>query len=547
MTLTAKQRNTIMSSKFETALKATMNNEIAVTANGACGYATSGKKLLDLNFATSSLRQKSAEEIQKMFADAFYENPLLAVKWLFMARDIRGGMGERRSFRICFTWLANARPELVKKLIPLVSEYGRFDDIFYSGLEDELWNNVVDVVVNQLEQDVKNMEAGKPVSLLAKWLPSCNTSSRNTVAIARKLIASLGMSEKQYRKTLAKLRAYLKVIEVKMSAKQWNEIDYEAVPSKANLKYNAAFLRNDEARRREFLGKLEKGEAKINSSANFPCDIVNAYKNGNGYGWSCNASLKPIDQALEAMWKAQLDYTVGLDTSSTIVVADGSGSMTSTVSGSMTALDVANSLAVYFAEKLNGPYKNKYITFSETPKYVDFTKANTLREKLAIALQHNEVANTNIEAVFDLVLDTAVRNGLKQEDLPANILIVSDMAFDMGTSWRNAGYGYNRYVYADKYSADKNALFESIKQKWQNAGYKLPRLVYWNVASGAKSAIPLQTNELGVALLSGYSPAIAKMAFSAKLDPYEVLVDALNVPRYQPVADAVAGLVVPER
>lgn len=528
-----------MSSKFENALKNTLNDEIAITENGAVGFATSSDKLLDLNFAVSSLRQKSENEIQKMFADAFYAHPLLSVKWLFMARDIRGGMGERRTFRACMKWLANTRPEIAKRLVKLCAEYGRFDDLFcLIGTPAE--TEVVDVVDAQWEQDYKNMEAGKPISLLAKWMKSINTSSNESVTIARFFCNKLGLAERQYRKALSKMRAYLKVIEVKMSAKRWSEIDYEAVPSKANCKYNAAFLRNDEARRRAYLGALEKGEAKINSSANFPCDIVNAYKDHGGLSWSYNVTLKPIDQALEAMWKALPDYTAGLDTGSTIVVADGSGSMTSCVSGSMTALDVANSLAVYFAEKLNGPYKNKYITFAESPKYVDFTKANTLREKLAIALKHNECANTNIEAVFDLVLEAAVRNSLKQEDIPANVLIVSDMEFDAGTSWGGA-YGYSRYN-TSRYSADHNALFESIKQKWANAGYKLPRLVYWNVNSRT-GTIPLQQNELGVALVSGFSPAIAQMVFSSKLDPFEVLKDTINAPRYDAVEAAVKDII----
>ena len=525
-----------MSSKFENALKNTLNDEISVTENLACGFKTAGNPLLDINFAVSSLRSKSNTEVEKMFSDAFYFNPLLATKWLFMLRDVRFGLGERRSFRICFKWLANTRPEIVKKLIPLVAEYGRFDDIIYSGLEGELWDNVVDIVVNQLEQDVKNMEAGKPVSLMAKWLPSCNTSSRSTVAIARKLIASLGMSEKQYRKTLSKLRAYLKVIEVKMSAKQWSEIDYEAVPSKANCKYNSAFLRNDETRRRAFLSALEKGEAKINSSTNFPCDIVHAYTKNDHVSWY-RSRIESEDAALEAMWKALPDYTNGLDKSSTIVVADGSGSMTCGVgSGSMTALEVANSLAIYFAEKLEGVFKDKYITFSDTPKYVDFTKAKSLAEKLNIAYEHDECANTNVEAVFDLLLETATRNNLKQEDIPSNVLIVSDMEFDQGTSW-SGEYGYSRYN-TGRYSANRNALFESIKQKWIDAGYKLPRLVYWNVNSRT-GTIPLQQNEMGIALVSGFSPTIAQMVFSAKLDPFDVLKDAINVPRYDAVEAAV--------
>ena len=530
--------STTMSNAFDMALKKTLNDEVSVTENGAAGFKTSGSKLLDINFAVSSLRSMSDSAVAAKFSDAFYENPLLAIKWMFMLRDIRGtGMGERRSFRICLNWLANTKPEVAKKLIKLVGEYGRYDDLFtLFGTPAE--TEMLDYIDNLWSDDIANMNAGKSVSLLAKWMPSVNTSSAATVALARKFCTALNLSEKQYRKSLSKLRAYLKVIEVKMSAKQWNEIDYEAVPSKANIKYNSAFLRNDETRRRAFLGALEKGEAKINASANFPCDIVHSYCAKTG-GWYGRHNIT-ADPALEAMWKALPNYVKNQETGSTIVVADGSGSMTSRVSmnTSMSALEVANSLAIYFAEKLTGPYKDKYITFSERPQYVDFTKAQSLAEKINIALRYNECANTNVEAVFDLVLETAKRFQLKQEDIPSNILIVSDMEFDCGTSWR----GCSRYGYSGNYSATKNALFESIKQKFIDAGYKLPRLVYWNVCSRT-GTIPLQENENGVALVSGFSPAIANMVFSAKLDPYEVLVDALNVPRYQPVTDAVADLV----
>lgn len=529
-----------MSSKFEQAFKGVLNDTVSVTENGAIGFKTSGAKLLDINFAVSSLRSKSETDVEKMFSAAFYENPLLAVKWMFMLRDIRGtGMGERRSFRICMKWLAVTRPELVKRLVKLVAEYGRFDDLFCligTSIEDEVFG----VIDEQWATDVQNMKEQKSISLLAKWMPSINTSSRETVALAKKFCKELSLTEKQYRQTLSTMRKYLNVIEQKMSAKNWSEIDYEAVPSKANLKYNAAFLRNDETRRREFLGALEKGEAKINSAANFPSDIVHAYaQKGVGYGYGYSRRSGSVDSALEAMWKALPNYVKDQQTGSTIVVADGSGSMTSRAgnSSSMTCLEVANALAIYFAEKLEGEFKNKYITFSNRPQYVDMSNAKTLAEKLVIAYQHCECANTNIEATFDLLLTTAKRHNLKQSDIPSNVLIVSDMEFDCGTSWGNSGYDYyGRYDSA--YSAKRNALFESIKRKWEIAGYKLPRLIYWNVNSRT-GTIPLQQNDMGIALVSGYSPAIANMVFSAKLDPYEVLVDALNVPRYQPVEDAI--------
>ena len=518
--------------QFAKALKTTFDNEVSVSENGAIGFKTSGKKLVDLNFATSTLRNSTDQEIINKFADAFYENALLAVKWLFFARDIRGGMGERRIFRVCLKWLAQNQKPIAKAVLPVVAEYGRFDDLFELA-GTELWDDVVKLVDEQLTADYDNMKAGKPFSLLAKWMPSVNASSPKSVTLAKEFARSLNLSEKQYRKMLSALRAALKVVEVNASANKWTDIDYNTVPSKANLKYKDAFLKHDEARRRSYLDALSKPEsgAKINAAAAFPCDIVHKYRIRYGYAYA-------EDAALEAMWKALPDFVAGNDHGKTIVVADGSGSMEMSVGGGqMTALEVANSLAVYFAEKLEGPFKNKYITFSEHPQFVDFSGAKTLLEKLMIALRHNECANTNIEAVFDMILDTALRSNLSQEELPANILVVSDMEFDRCT------YGNeiltNRYGY---WNADKTALFSRIAARYNEHGYKLPRLVFWNVASRT-GTIPLRENENGVALVSGYSPAIAKMVFSAKTDPFEALVDTLNSPRYNIVGQLVKGVV----
>lgn len=524
-------------SSFEAALKKTMNNEISITENGAVGYKTSGKALCDLNFAISSLRGADDTKIIKMFQDAYAEDPVVAIKWLFFARDIRGtGAGERKLFRVILKWLADIRPEVVEKLVPVVAEYGRYDDLWVLA-ETKAWNSVIDLVAKQLADDLKAMDDGKGITLLAKWMPSINTSSPATKALAKKLRQALGMDEKAYRKTLSSLRAYGNVLEVKVSAKNWTEIVYDNVPSQANLKYKNAFLRNDEARRREWLGKLEKGEAKINASTNFPCDIVQSYFS--------SYRVKDIDQTLEAMWKALPNYVSDLKTGSTICVCDGSGSMMTQVgSSNMTALAVANSLAIYFSEKLPGEFKDKYITFSERPQYVDMSKAKTLKEKIEIALRHNEVANTNIKAVFDLLLQTAKQNNLKQDDIPANVLIVSDMEMDGCASFDDCSSrnSYGWYGRSASYNADRVALFERIKQWWIDAGYKLPKLIFWNVNSRTNT-VPLQQNDMGIALVSGFSPAIAKIVFSAKLDPYEALLETLDTPRYAKIGELVNDLV----
>ena len=486
------------------------------TENGALGHATTGKKLLDLNFSTSSLRNVTEDEIVAKFLEAYMENPELAMRWLFFARDIRTGMGERRLFRAVINDCARQGRVITEEKVPvlfaLVEKYGRYDD-FINLLDLELPDGVSRAIYNcisvKLGRDILAMKLNKPTSLLAKWLPSINTSSPVTRERARKIAKAYGISHAEYRKTLAQLRSYIDITEKHMSENDWTNIDYSKVPSQANLRYKEAFLRHDEERRVQFLNKAVSGEVKMNASVLYPCDIVNKY---TSFGW--NICVNDYDKSLEALWKNLPNEEI----SNTLVVADGSGSMTCSIGGGrMTALDVANSLAIYFSERNHGEFADKYITFSERPQFVKFNHDASLHDKLAVALEHNEVANTNIAATFDLILKTAVAKHVSQEEMPERILIISDMEFD------DATYLWDRGVDC---SPDA-ALFEIIEKEYNKAGYKMPRLVFWNT-SNRSGAIPVRENELGVALVSGFSTTIADMVMSEELNPYKILVDKLE-------------------
>ena len=495
-------------------------NNRSVTENGAVGYKSTGKALLDLNFFTSSLRSANEQTIIRKFDSAFQENPELALKWLFFARDIRGGMGERRLFRVILRHLVDQCYMVVKPFLKLVPEYGRWDDL-WCLLDSKANKCVAGIIREQLAQDMEHMKHGKPVSLLAKWLPSAKGKHKAAEEKARKILQLTGMSRPHYNKTLSALRRYIDIVERRMSAQQWESINYEAVPSKANLIYNKAFLRHDESRRRNFLAAANRGEVKVNSAALFPYEIVSRY-NINRY------NKTTVDENLEAAWKNLPDTVQG--NGNTIVVADGSASMSVRVGNTkVSALNVAESLAIYFAEHMSGEFKDKYITFSMKPQLVDFSHANTLANKLDLAHQHHEAANTNIEAVFDLILGTALANHMSQEDLPKNILIISDMEFDSCVS-----YGQPRKSYWNAYVKPTQTDFQTIADKYRQYGYKLPRLVFWNVCSRT-GTIPVKENELGVALVSGFSQNVANMVLNGELDPYQNLVNTLMSERYSPI------------
>lgn len=506
---------------FMSAMKTELDSRKTLTENGAVAYATSGKELLDFLFAVSALRQADADVIKNRFAGIYYEDPMVAIKFLFWLRDCRGGNGERRIFRECMKWLAENKSEVAKAVIPLVPEYARWDDLCVL-LDTDLRDDVVEFVRKKLEEDMELSMSGKPISLLAKWMPSINTSSAVTKRYAKILCEGLALSERAYRKTLSKLREYLNVVERKMTAKEWSDIDYASVPSQANLKYNNAFLRNDEERRRAYLMSLVKGETKINAGTLQPHEIVSKY---TYQGWS--SSVKPYDETLEQLWEALPDVTL----SNTLVVRDGSGSMTSGYGAKVRPLDVATALAVYMADHNTGVWKDKFITFSANPQMIDLSNCKTLHDKLVQTYSHDDCENTDIEKVMMLVLNTAKRNHLSQGEMPERIVICSDNQFDSCC----IVYGDTRW---DIQRADET-LFETIASKFKSAGYLMPKICFWNLSGRINNTIPMQQNELGVVLASGFSVQLMNMFMSGETDPYKVILETINGKRYDLVEELV--------
>lgn len=484
----------------------------SITEKGAIGYKTTNSALVDINYKVSSLRQSEEDEIIDLFDKAFHEHKEYALKWLFFARDIREGLGERRLFRICYKRLVELDINAFYQNLDNIPEYGRWDDLVsLLGISDITDEYIIGIIQKQLGEDLNNYEHQKPISLLAKWLPSENASAINTKKMAKTVRRLLGMTPRKYRLMLSKLRAYSNVVEVQMCNNEWSKIDYEKVPSLANLKYKNAFMEHDGRRRTQYLKSVEQGTNKINMKVATPVDIVAKYSKNFSF-------VTSLDQTLELAWKNLKDVMV----EDTLVVADGSGSMTIPVSGRTRALDVANALAIYTSEHNSGIYKNQYITFSRRPQFVEFKETDTLKEKLMTAMKHNECSNTDIEKVFNLILGVAIEHDIPQEEMIKNVLIISDMEFDRAqTCWGSD-------------SLLTKPLFKTIEERYNNAGYKLPKLIFWNVNSRT-GTIPLLENELGVALVSGFSQNVLKMVMSGKLNPYEVLVETITNPRYDSI------------
>lgn len=502
---------------------------ISITENGAVGFKTTGKALLDLNFAMGGLRGKS-EKAKSMFEKAYEENPILAVKWLFYARDARQGMGERDTTRSMMSWLQWKHPEVLRKVIHLLPEYGRWDDVVYLMEFSNIRDDAVNLIAKQLKEDLINLSKGDSVSLLGKWLPSLQASSAKTRMRANDLAKRMGLSAVQYRKMCSKLRKYTNVLECKLAANEWHSVDYTTVPSQANIKYSKAFYRHDKDRYSQFLEAANNGEVKINASVIMPYEIVHKYTNGH------HSVVTGVQNELEALWKNLPDIPCN-----GMVMLDGSGSMSCRIGRTnVSAHDVADSLAVYFAQHTHGKLHGKFMTFGMNPDFVDISDCETLKECLDEVSNHTDCSNTDIYKAYIKLCDMAVKFGLSQEDLPDRLVIISDMEFDQGccgrfgdsSSYTHGVWGnvWNRYTKADR------PLFDSINEYWNKAGYKMPKLVFWNVNSRT-GTIPLKENDLGVTLVSGFSVQIAKMVMSEQLDPFYALYETLSSERYKAVED----------
>ncbi|MBR3043838.1 MAG: DUF2828 family protein [Oscillospiraceae bacterium] len=485
-------------------------SNITRTENGALTHRSSGTDCMDLFFRAGGMRGAAESEIADLVCRAYIEDPVKTMKILFYVRDIRGGMGERRFFRIAMQTLAAIAPESVCRNLPLFAEYGRFDDLC-ALLGTSCEAEAIAVIRTQFQADLAAMAAEKPASLLAKWLPSVNASSAETCAMGRKIAKALGMNEKQYRKSLSALRRYTDIIENRLRTYDYT-FSYEKQTSGAMMKYRKAFIRNDRDRYTAYLSAVEKHEAVLHADTLYPYEIIRSCK-ANWMGTMSKEMHAAERRALDAAWRNLPVYGAG--TENALAVVDGSGSMY-TNRCSPRPIDAALSLGIYFAEHNRGAFANHFITFSKNPQLVEI-KGGDIVEKALFCSTYCEAANTNLEAVFDLILQTAVKNRLPQAELPAKLYIISDMEFD------GCIIGGN-----------DRTMFGTMRRRYARYGYVLPQIVFWNVASRNQN-IPVTASQTGAALVSGASASIFDMVAGGELTPETIMNRAIETERYAKV------------
>lgn len=470
---------------MNTFVSAVVNQE-ARTENGMRARKSTASACVDLFFKIGASRGK---DITKDFVAAFVEDKEIALRIAQWVRDVRGGAGERELFRQILKYLDKHAPEDAARLLMKVPEIGRWDDIFV------VENNKAKAFT--MLGDALRAKNG----LAAKWTPRKGD-------LAVEIRNFFGMSPKFYRKSLVEMT---KVVETQMCSKEWSEINFSHVPSVASARYKKAFFRNT-PEYAKYVAALVKGtdpKVKVNAGAVFPYDVL------KGVIGSYRSNFNATELALvEKQWDA-LENFIGDANVLPLVDVSGSMSCPAGSSGSKsvtTCMDVAISLGLYMADKNKGKFKDTFLTFSATPELLHL-KGNIV-QKCQQMSSSNWGMNTDLVKAMDKILSTAVKGGVSQEEMPEMLLIMSDMQFDQCARF------------------DDSAM-KMMARKFEAAGYELPKIVFWNLS--AKENVPVKYDTRGVALVSGFSPAIMVAVLGGdteKFTPESIMMKALMVDRY---------------
>ena len=483
------------------------------TENGAITHKTTKSALLDMFGMGGSMRNRSDDDVILMFKNAYEENPEYAVKCLFYLRDARGGCGERRFFRVVIKWLAKENKNAVLRNMKFIPEMGRWDDL-YSLVDTPVEKEMFDFICKQLTLDV---ECNTP-SLLAKWCKSENTSSYESRMLGQKTREALDLTPRAYRKMLSLLRGRINIVETLMSQNRWNEIKFDKIPSRAGLIYKNAFAKRDIIKE-QYKAFMSDKTTKVNAKVLNPVDIANQI-------FASRYRASEVDRlAWQKYWDNLEDYYDGREEPG-IAIVDVSGSMHGQ------PLNAAVSMGAYIAERGKGPFHNHFITFSDNPELVEFNGVD-IYDKFWRAASAHWNNSTNIEAVFDLLLRTAIQKKVKPEDMPKTLYIFSDMEFNgclhTNRKLRSVWGGY-AYASIDGESGI-NTLIEEKMKEWKAYGYTAPRIIFWNLDARQEN-IPAIGDKFSY--VSGFSMNMVKSILSGK-DGYDLMMIKLNEPRYKDI------------
>lgn len=484
--------------------------DVTNTYSGRLGLFFKGVRGLPVPTLFNFLEESSKESLVDTFVLAFH------------LRDCRGGKGERSLGRNAMKWLLVNFPEEFGKVVQYLPEYGRWDDMLslFPGVLDltdldqvrkefscnvkslympvEVQKKVVKLFCDKIREDAHRMSKGESCSLAAKWAPTENDSIDRQFKTVSTICEYMQITPRQYRKLyISPLRSYLNIVETYMCSKRWNEIEFSKVPSCAIKRLKKAFEKNCPETFQEWVDGLASGKTTVKAKQLYPHELVAEVD-----------KKRSEDTVAEQQWKIlEADAKKLGALKDAIPLVDTSGSMTGL------PMNVAMAVGLIVANTVEGPFHNHLINFHTTPKFTVLPDGLSLFSRVTKLLNMGWGGSTNLQAVFDLILNRALECELDEADMPKKLIIISDMQFNQTESGRSTN-------------------LEDVNKKYASHGYKRPDIVFWNV-NGSTTDFPASTKDTGTALISGFSTSILKSVMEGKeISPVGVMRDTLYSERY---------------
>lgn len=536
--------------------KTSVNKAMKLGVKGSDVYESTGDPRVDLSVALvrgcddETIYNGLTSILSMPDKDALEDAILLA----FQTRNIRGGKGERQLFKKMMLYFYDAFGSLfTPEFLELFPRYGCWDDLFQLATDkqtsESLRYGILVLTKNQLEQDVQSLEQGKSVSLCAKWCPREDRMGDLYKQLAKMMypeIKKLSERHKTLRQTLSKLNVAAKTTEIKMCANTWADIVPKEVPAVCRQKHMKAFLNENkrgasESEDRmvcrehfqEFFAKAAAGEVKMNGAETiYPHEVVSRILHLLG-----NENSFPDEKnALIGQWLAIVNKAKeGGALQNCIAMCDFSGSMSGLPKLICTALGL-------LVAEVNGT--NKILTFDSEPKWHTFPEGDIFQKVASISDELGQGLSTDFQKAMDLVLSDIVKQRIRPEDVPKDLIVFTDMGWDQACgSDKRSGYTGNRYRHNVK-TEEVQTHIEMIREAFRRTGEDMwsvpfvpPRIVIWNLRANYKD-FHATSDEEGVVMLSGWSPSLFKVLQEKGVEvmtPYQALRAQLDDPMYDAV------------
>ncbi|KAL3925429.1 MAG: hypothetical protein SGILL_000415 [Bacillariaceae sp.] len=518
--------------------------------NGAPEYTNEGlgSALLSINQMVRGA--DPGPTVRSVLKDGSPRDVALLIVLVFATRNARGGKGERKLSYDMMLELLREMPVTGLKLVPLFPHFGCFKDVFllmelvkndpslHSSLKAKFSETCTKLLSDQLRSDIEAMEkhedetkSGKTsspprISLLAKWLPREQSSLNKKIGFVSDFAkhffgtdqASLegsweSASKARYRRTVAKLTETLKLPEVLLASQREDEIEFGKVSSKATLRLRKVFLNEDKAGEirtknpkrvrmtERFLDQIiEKG---LKGAQLMPHEIVEKIIRGK--------VSKPEAMVLDAQWKSLRESVLSqinnaendVDPTKMVPLSDVSASMTGT------PMHVAIAMGILISEITHEAFRGLVMTFESHPRWHKLDSSMSIVEKVQSLARAPWGGSTNFQAAQELVLDVATQHKLDREDVPI-LIVFSDMQFNQASGYH---FKKDRMV----------TMHQEIEKRYATVGANLgwedttsPVIVYWNLRN-AGGGHPVDKDQQGAVLLSGFSPSLLKLVMQGKV------------------------------